>query len=45
VNDSLSATPEDINKDPFGSGWIFKVSVSEEPQGLLDAAGYRELTA
>lgn len=45
INDSLSASPEDVNKDPFGTGWIFKVAVTQAPAGLLDAAAYGELTA
>jgi glycine cleavage system H protein len=45
INDELVSTPENINSDPFGTGWIFKVEVSEGPTGLLDAAAYGELTA
>ena len=45
VNEELASTPESINADPFGTGWIFKVDVTEEPQGLLNAAAYGELTA
>lgn len=45
VNEELASTPENINKDPFGTGWIFKVAVTEQPSGLLDAAAYGDLTA
>jgi glycine cleavage system H protein len=45
INEELAAAPEDINKDPFGTGWIFKVAVTEDPTDLLDAAAYGELTA
>jgi glycine cleavage system H protein len=45
ANEDLATTPEDVNKDPFGTGWIFKVAVTEAPHGLLDAAAYGELTA
>jgi len=45
INEDLASTPERINQEPFGAGWIFKVSVSEEPTGLLDAAQYGDLTA
>ena len=44
VNEALANTPEDINSDPFVAGWIFKATITEEPSGLLDAAGYVELT-
>ena len=44
VNEALANTPEDVNADPFGSGWIFKATLTEEPGGLLDAAAYAELT-
>jgi glycine cleavage system H protein len=45
VNDALSETPETINEDPYGDGWLVKVRLSEpaEAEGLLDAAAYREL--
>jgi len=45
INDELTSAPEAVNKDPFGTGWIFKVALSDEPHGLLDAAAYGELTA
>jgi len=45
INEDLASTPERINQEPFGTGWIFKVSVSEQPTGLLDAAAYGDLTA
>jgi glycine cleavage system H protein len=45
VNEELASTPENVNSDPFGTGWIFKVEVAEAPTELLDAAAYGELTA
>jgi glycine cleavage system H protein len=47
VNDELRASPELLNSDPFGAGWIAKVTLSDaaEMEQLLDAAGYAELTA
>ena len=44
VNTSLEDTPENINKDPYGSGWIFKIKISDpdELNGLLDADQYEE---
>jgi len=44
VNEALRDHPEQVNKDPYDSGWIIKVSVSDAGQlsGLMDAAAYRE---
>lgn len=41
-NDSLDATPELVNNDPYGGGWLFEVAPSDPGQldGLLDAATY-----
>lgn len=46
VNDSLDQTPELVNSDPYGDGWLFEVEVEseEELDELLDADGYAELT-
>ena len=45
VNESLSDTPELINSDPYGDGWIFKIALSDEGElsELLDADEYAEL--
>jgi len=43
VNDSLTDTPETINTDPFGEGWLFVIKPSGSVDGLLDAAAYKEL--
>lgn len=40
VNTELDATPELINQDAFGAGWMFKIKLSAQPSGLLDAAAY-----
>ena len=44
-NDSLDATPELVNSDPYGAGWLFEVAVAEggETTEMLDAAAYQEL--
>lgn len=41
-NAALSGTPELINQDPYGEGWLFKVKPGnpDELQELLDAAAY-----
>jgi glycine cleavage system H protein len=46
-NDALDATPELINSDPYGDGWIVEIEVSDDAAlgGLLDADAYSALTA
>jgi glycine cleavage system H protein len=45
VNDALSDSPEQINEDPYGAGWLVKVTLShpEEAEALLSAAEYQKL--
>ena len=45
VNEELSDSPERINEDPYGDGWLIRVRLSErsEIDSLLDAAAYRNL--
>ena len=47
VNEALSGTPEALNQDPYGNGWLCEIEMSEPSQvdALLDAAGYQALTA
>ncbi len=47
VNDALNDTPEIINGDPYGDGWIAVIEMSNpgELDALLDAAGYEKFTA
>jgi glycine cleavage system H protein len=47
VNGSLSDAPETLNADPYGEGWICEIVPSDAAavDGLLDASGYRQLTA
>ncbi|MDT8403372.1 glycine cleavage system protein GcvH [Sulfuriflexus sp.] len=42
VNEALADSPETVNTDPYGAGWLFKVRMSDVAQvdGLLDAAAY-----
>jgi glycine cleavage system H protein len=42
VNAELGGTPENINSDPYGEGWMVKVRLSDpsETESLLDAAAY-----
>jgi len=45
VNESLADAPEQLNQDPYGSGWIFSVDMTDpgELDQLMDAAAYRQL--
>ena len=45
VNAGLEADPADVNNDPYGSGWMIKVKLSEgaDLSSLLDAAAYEAL--
>lgn len=45
VNTALDDTPEAVNQDPYGAGWIFAIEMSDPAQvdGLMDAAAYRAL--
>lgn len=46
VNKKVQDTPEIVNKDPFGEGWMIKVKLAnpEEVASLLDAEAYQQLT-
>lgn len=45
VNAALEDTPEIVNKDPYGEGWMIKISIEEpaELNDLLTADQYKEL--
>ena len=45
VNTALESTPEQLNQDPYGDGWMFVIEMSDAAQvdSLLDAAAYRHL--
>ncbi|MCI0708058.1 MAG: glycine cleavage system protein GcvH [Ignavibacteriae bacterium] len=45
INKDLQATPELVNKEPYGKGWMVKVKLSNmgETSGLLDAEAYKKL--
>jgi glycine cleavage system H protein len=42
VNEDLEDSPELVNSDPYGDGWLFKIKAEdpEEVEALLDAEGY-----
>lgn len=45
-NSALEDSPELVNTDPYGDGWLFRMQVAEpaELEGLLDAKAYAELS-
>jgi len=45
VNNEIEGDPALVNRDPYGAGWLFEISVdrSEEWKGLLDETGYQAL--
>jgi glycine cleavage system H protein len=45
INADLNTAPETINSDPYGSGWLFEISVDSEPNNLLSASDYAAITA
>ena len=47
VNEALGDAPEILNSDPYGDGWLFKMTISdkEELNELLDASAYEDLIA
>ena len=44
VNASLASTPETINKDPYGDGWLLKIKLADpkDLDSLMTAAEYRK---
>ena len=45
VNEALTDTPELLNQDPYGEGWVFTVTLADpaELDALMDAAAYQRL--
>ena len=45
VNEALAESPENVNKDPYGEGWMVKVRLSDpsELDALMDVNAYKEL--
>jgi glycine cleavage system H protein len=44
INESVNDSPEVVNNDPYGDGWLLKIEMSDtaEVEGLMDAAAYKE---
>jgi glycine cleavage system H protein len=47
ANGELAATPELVNREPYGAGWMLRLRIGDPAQvdALLDAAAYDALTA
>lgn len=51
INDTVEASPELVNSDPYGEGWLMEITVADDADldailgGLLDADGYRAAIA
>jgi len=45
INPKIQDTPEVVNKDPYGAGWLIKIKIAnaEEVNDLLDANAYKSL--
>ena len=45
VNEQLGDTPDLVNSDPYGDGWLFEIELAEptELEDLLEADGYAEV--
>ncbi|MFV8371001.1 glycine cleavage system protein GcvH [Flavobacterium sp. LB2P6] len=44
-NDALESTPESVNSDPYGAGWMVKIKIANmaEVDDLLSSESYKEL--
>ena len=47
ANDALGDDPAQVNSDPMGAGWFFKMKIGDasELEGLMDENAYKEFTA
>ena len=45
VNDALDATPESVNTDPYGEGWMYDLRLADPSvvEAMLDSEGYSEI--
>lgn len=45
VNADLEGSPESVNSDPYGAGWMIKMTIDNpsELDGLMDAAAYKDM--
>jgi glycine cleavage system H protein len=45
INEKLTKNPELVNSDPYGEGWLVKLQVEGEPEGLLTESEYKATAA
>ena len=45
INEDLEDSPEVINSDPYGAGWLIQVEINEESDELMDPAAYEKYCA
>jgi glycine cleavage system H protein len=47
VNQTVIDSPETVNEDPYGAGWLIRIRISDPGEGdnLLDAESYRQLVS
>src|SRR5215204_3242689 len=47
VNQTVIDSPETVNEDPYGAGWLIRIRLSDpgEDDNLLDAESYRQLVS
>lgn len=47
VNDELGTSPESINSDPYGAGWMVKITIADAAQldGLMSVGEYESFVA
>ncbi len=45
VNEKLTQNPELVNSDPYGEGWLVRLKLEGEPQGLLSESEYTATAA
>jgi glycine cleavage system H protein len=43
INSILDGSPEKVNEDPYGDGWMIKIQITGSTDELLSAAQYKEL--
>jgi glycine cleavage system H protein len=47
INEDLPESPETVNEDPYGDGWLIKIKINDEAEfdDLMDSAEYEEMIA
>lgn len=45
INPKLNSNPESVNKDPYGEGWMIKISITDKSEinDLIDADAYKKM--